>query len=116
MFCFNCIKSLCLEIGDIGFPLPVVDGIEVINAEVIPGQVKYFVVCSKCYLPFNRLSTTHSLVCSRARARAHMPAHALIPSFIFSFISFNFCMRDFKISSPDLLLVIYLFSLRRIST
>ena len=39
MFCSNCIKSLCLEIGDVGFPLPVVDGIEMINAEVMPGQV-----------------------------------------------------------------------------
>ena len=45
----NFIKSLCLEIGDIGFPLPVVDGIEVTNAEIVSGQVKYCETCSKCY-------------------------------------------------------------------
>lgn len=46
-FFLNFIKSFCSEIGEIGFPLPIVDGIEVINAEVVAGQVKYFLACSK---------------------------------------------------------------------
>lgn len=46
-FFLNFIKSFCSEIGEIGFPLPIVDGIEVINAEVVEGQVKYFLACSK---------------------------------------------------------------------
>ena len=32
-FCFS-------EIAAVGFPLPVVDGIQLINAEVLPGQVR----------------------------------------------------------------------------
>ena len=52
-FFLNFIKCFCSEIGEIGFPLPIVDGIEVINAEVVRGQVKYFLACSKYYLPFN---------------------------------------------------------------
>lgn len=44
-FCFNFIKFFCLEIGEIGFFLFVVDGIEVINVEIVFGQVKYFEIC-----------------------------------------------------------------------
>ena len=37
-------RTLFSEIAEKGFPLPVVDGIQLINAEVMPGQVSTFPV------------------------------------------------------------------------
>ena len=46
----NHIHFFFLEIGEKGFPLPVVDGVQLVNPEVTPGQVKnFFRFCKICY-------------------------------------------------------------------
>ncbi|KAL9983277.1 hypothetical protein ACROYT_G005423 [Oculina patagonica] len=50
-FADNIIVKQLNKIGDIGFPLPVVDGIEVVNAEVMPGQSFNLIAADVNYSP-----------------------------------------------------------------